>query len=145
MSYEIDHDGTMHTVCPGCKHRIKPGDDVVSNESSSDDYGLWHRSCYNRWYLAKCEENRPAVEARMRENLELASRHSDYEERLDDLEARAKAVGALLAGQDRTEGVIDRDGHWHDIDIEADSGLPQDDDEATLTVIERILVELEAV
>lgn len=77
------------------------------------------------------------VAQRIRDHAEGSTLARRFEAELDRLETRAGKVFAVLAGQQRTEGVIDREGVWHDLE-------PRDDsDAATLDAIERILNRLE--
>lgn len=55
------------------------------------------------------------AESKVAENLLLASKRDEWRARWDRLALRAELIGARLAGQDMDEGVIDRDGNFHDI------------------------------
>lgn len=61
-----------------------------------------------------------------------------YRTRLDGLRASIHAIGGQLGGQDETEGVIDSEGRWHDLD-----DLGGDSDVAVLDRVERKIAELE--
>jgi hypothetical protein len=85
--------------------------------------------------LTRCREGAESLSRDLvQRNQELGRLRDQGESRLDKLEARIEAIGGRLAGQDRTEGVIDGAGVWHD--------LP--DAENEVDAIEAIVARLEA-